>query len=607
MKPGDQLTNRYRIEGLLAEGGFGTTYLAIDLQYPENRKVVVKHLRTLDKLPGTLEAAKLLFESEAKALADLGEKSERIPTLHAYFFEQNEFYLVLEFIEGQTLTAELSDRKLTELEICSVLKEILLGLQEVHVAHKIHRDLKPDNIIRRSEDKRLVLIDFGSVKDVCQVSSLETNSPATRNVGTTGFSPTEQLNGYPVFASDIYAVGAIGAQCIMGKQPYALFDRDMQELRWYNANHPNLGKILRKMLRNQHLERYQNAKEALDAIEKLITSLMPPVESGMNHENFESSPVLPESNPPSPIKSRNLKRRPFIYGSCSLLSILGLSTLFGFLTKKQTFSKITVRSVILDQFGKVSDHPTSSVTIFTEDLGKGISMVMVKIPAGSFNMGSPDNEKNRDKNESPQHLLTLPAFYLGQTLVTQEQWETIMGTNPSFFKGNNKLPVDSVTWLEAMDFCQRLTRKTGRTYRLPSEAEWEYACRAGTTTPFAFGETITPEIANFDGTRPYASASEGENRKRTTPVATFQPNAFGLYDMHGNIWEWCLDEWVDNYNNGSMNSRARGDLKSQNPKKERLLRGGSWNYGAKSSRSADRSHVPASRRKNWFGLRVVAD
>jgi eukaryotic-like serine/threonine-protein kinase len=591
MKPGDQLRNRYRIEKPLAVGGFGATYLAIDLEHPRNLTVVVKHIRTLNKDPRTLEAAGLLFDSEAKALADLGENSERIPTLRASFFEQDEFYLVLEFIEGQTLTAELSDRKLTELQICQVLKEILIGLQEVHSANKIHRDLKPDNIIRRAKDEKLVLIDFGSVKDVRQVSGIGTNLPATKNVGTTGLNPIEQLRGYPVLASDVYAVGAIGVQCLMGRQPHTLIDQDTLELKWKNL-YPKLGKILRKMLEKEHIDRYQNAKEAADAIEELISSLTLPVEPEVNPKPLP----LPEPINPKPTNPR--RRNLLILGCLGLIGIL-----FSALTKKQAFSKIAVESVTLDRFGNISAKPKSSAMTFTEDLGKGISMVMVKIPAGSFNMGSPDNEKDRDKNESPQHPLTLPEFYLGQTLVTQEQWETIMGANPSSFKGNNKLPVDSVSWLEAMDFCRRLTRKTGRTYRLPSEAEWEYACRAGTKTPFAFGETINPKIVNFDGTRPYASASQGENRKKTTPVATFPPNVFGLYDMHGNLWEWCLDEWVENYNN----SRARGDLKSQNPEKERLLRGGSWNYGAKSSRSADRSHVPASRRRNWFGLRVVAD
>jgi eukaryotic-like serine/threonine-protein kinase len=611
MNPGDVLRNRYRIEKALAAGGFGETYLAIDLNYPGNPQVVVKHLKPSNKDPRTLEAAWRLLESEAKVLADLGKNSERIPTFYTYFVEQDEFYLVLEFIEGQTLTAELSDAKLTELEICQVLREILVGLQEVHSANKIHRDLKPDNIIRRAEDGKLVLIDFGSVKDVRQVSSTRTESPATRNVGTMGYSPTEQLQGFPVFASDIYAVGAIGVQCLTGQQPHTLVDRNTRELSPPNI-YPKLGKILRKMLRSDHSERYDSAKEATDAIEQLLSSLSSPTSTAIDQDNegdvIESKETSVEYENPN---SSNLGRRKFI--SFLLLGGVGISGIFilsNFLIKKRagkpSLSKFSFESVTLDRFGKTLDRPKNSAMIFKEDLGDGISMMMVKIPAGKFNMGSPGNGKDKEVNETPQHSVTMREFYLGQTLVTQEQWEKIMGTNPSLFKGNNKLPVDSVSWLDAIIFCHKLTIKTGRTYRLPSEAEWEYACRASTKTPFAFGETITPAIANFNGTLPYANASKGEYRKKTTLVKTFPANLFGLYDMHGNLWEWCSDEWIDNYENAPVDGRARGDVNSQNPETKRILRGGSWNYGAKSSRSADRSHVSAHSRRNCFGVRVVA-
>jgi eukaryotic-like serine/threonine-protein kinase len=268
-------------------------------------------------------------------------------------------------------------------------------------------------------------------------------------------------------------------------------------------------------------------------------------------------------------------------------------------------TKIQFASVKLDSYGKIGSQPLRQAEIFTEDLGNGISLKMVKIPAGKFMMGSPANEEARSENENPQHQVKVSEFYLGQTLVTQDQWEALMGSNPSGFKGDNQLPVDSVSWLESMDFCQKLSRKTGRTYRLPSEAEWEYACRAGTTTPFAFGETVTSAVVNYDGNYTYGKAAKGEYRKRTTVVGSFPANLFGLYDMHGNLWEWCLDEWLDNYQNAPDDGSARGDITSIDKSKVHVVRGGSWNLNPRYCRSAHRSGSDFDNPDGDIGFRVV--
>jgi formylglycine-generating enzyme required for sulfatase activity len=152
---------------------------------------------------------------------------------------------------------------------------------------------------------------------------------------------------------------------------------------------------------------------------------------------------------------------------------------------------------------------------------------MVEIPAGTFYMGSPENEEGRYDNESPQHQVNVPSFFIGKYPLTQAQYQAIMGNNPAYFKGNNR-PVEMVDWNDAVAFCQKLSQKTGKNYKLPSEAQWEYACRAGTTTPFYFGESITPDLVNCDGNYPYADAPKGQYREQTTDVGTFPPNAFGL-------------------------------------------------------------------------------
>ncbi|WP_414621420.1 SUMF1/EgtB/PvdO family nonheme iron enzyme [Calothrix sp. CCY 0018] len=239
---------------------------------------------------------------------------------------------------------------------------------------------------------------------------------------------------------------------------------------------------------------------------------------------------------------------------------------------------------------------------FKEDLGNGVFLEMVKIPGGSFLMGSPKDELERFDREGPQHIVTIPLFFMGKFPVTQLQYQTIMGENPSHFKGINK-PVECVSWDNAVEFCARISQRTGKTYRLPSEAEWEYACRVGTTTPFYFGETITTDLANYDGNYTYGSASKGEFRRQTTDVDSFPANAFGLYDMHGNVLEWCQDFWHENYNGAPFNGDSC--IKAENDNCYRLLRGSSWNCSPRCCRSAYRYRYGHGDSVNVIGFRVV--
>jgi formylglycine-generating enzyme required for sulfatase activity len=216
-----------------------------------------------------------------------------------------------------------------------------------------------------------------------------------------------------------------------------------------------------------------------------------------------------------------------------------------------------------------------------------VVLEMMRIPGGTFLMGSPENEKNRYDDEGPQHWVTVPPFLMGKYPVTQAQWKAVMGCNPSGVKGRD-LPVEQASWHDAVKFCDRLTALTQRSYRLPSEAEWEYACRAGTTTPYYFGETISKEQANFNG-------------GAISPVGQYSPNAFGLYDMHGNVWEWCADDWHNNYldaptDGSAWNSKFHGD---------KVLRGGSWNDDPWLCRSAYRPDNSPDYVYLSFGFRVV--
>jgi formylglycine-generating enzyme required for sulfatase activity len=206
-------------------------------------------------------------------------------------------------------------------------------------------------------------------------------------------------------------------------------------------------------------------------------------------------------------------------------------------------------------------------------------------------MGAAQNEANASSDEYPQHPVNIAAFSMAKYPITQAQWEAIMGNNPSNFKGANR-PVENVNWHQAQEFCQRLSQETGKTYRLPSEAEWEYACRAKTTTPFHFGETITADLANYE-----------YNRNQTTDVGSFPPNAFGLYDMHGNVWEWCADPWHENYNDAPTDGSV---WESGGNTEYRVIRGGSWYYFPQYCRGAVRNWVGLVSRDWDYGFRVVS-
>ena len=256
----------------------------------------------------------------------------------------------------------------------------------------------------------------------------------------------------------------------------------------------------------------------------------------------------------------------------------------------------------VDSQGKVKDRQTRQAEYRTEDLGNGVTLDMVQIPGG-FLMPPPDEgiwKTERPKHpERPKHTVFVESFWMSKYPVTQAQWKMVAGfdkvardlrQDPSEFKGSNR-PVEKVSWYDAIEFCQRLSQKIGREHRLPSEAEWEYACRARTTTPYHFGETISKDLASYD-------RSPGEG---TTEVGKFQPNAFGLYDMHGNVWEWCLDHWHENYegvptDGGAWTEGGEYEL--------RVLRGESWASYPGIWRSARRYRLNPVCRVNDIGFRV---
>jgi formylglycine-generating enzyme required for sulfatase activity len=245
---------------------------------------------------------------------------------------------------------------------------------------------------------------------------------------------------------------------------------------------------------------------------------------------------------------------------------------------------------------------------YLETLTPNLNLELIKIPTGSFIMGAPEDETGSRDNERPQHRVKVPEFYLGKYPITQAQWrfgaslpkiDLDLDPDPSNYKGND-LPVEKVFWLDTIEFCARLSQHTGREYRLPSEAEWEYAARAGTITPFHFGETIDPLLANYFGYYTYGRGQTGQHQAKTTPVGSFKvANNFGLFDIHGNVWEWCQDCWRSSYQDSPRDGSAWVDSES-----DRVLRGGSWINAPVFCRSASRYSDPNDGDSN-VGFRVV--
>ena len=309
------------------------------------------------------------------------------------------------------------------------------------------------------------------------------------------------------------------------------------------------------------------------------------------------------------------------------------------LVSKPSLQTISFEVASVDEKGNRNPSEIYTAAVFTEPIGSPAGLDMVSVPGGNFTMGSPSNELERLPGEGPQHHVRLPSFFIGASPVSQGQWAAVVSAhpdrihrdldpNPSFFKGID-LPVESISWNEADEFCLRLAAITGRPYRLPSESEWEYACRAGTVTPFNVGPTITSELSNYCGTGgavcgysdgksiasdvyggvKYSSGAYGEGptgvfRGTTTRPRTFPPNRFGLYDMHGNVWEYCLDKLTENYDEAPLDGSAH---LSGPPDAQRILRGGFWSHNPAICRSAYRdSNVPGD--PGWQGrcsLRVV--
>ncbi|MBX7222557.1 MAG: SUMF1/EgtB/PvdO family nonheme iron enzyme [Blastocatellia bacterium] len=586
--PQNFLNNRYRVIQSLGGGGYSHTFLAEDTHLPSNRRCVIKQLKPVSTDPETHRVVQERFQREAVILETLGKGHEQIPELFAYFTEGNQFFMVEEWVEGKTLTQLVRQNgPFTEAAIRDLLVSILPVLDYVHTRRIIHRDIKPDNIIIRNSDGKPVLIDFGVVKEVIDLDSLG-NPTSTIMIGTKGFMPLEQAAGKPVYSSDLYGLGMTSICLLAGRTPKDLVDPETGEMIWRfyaRGVSPQMAAILDKSIAQLPRDRFATARDMLQAL---------------LNESEKSSVSLPALEPKIPFSGSDSNLRSFSF-----------------------------RVVKVDESGNVIDSTYGQANAYIEELTDSVQFEMVEVPGGAFLMGSDDVEIDRVlveyersgvpsigaskqlRSESPQHQVTVSPFFIGKFQVTQAQWKAVaalskvrieLNPDPSFFKGDSR-PVEQVSWEEAQEFCLRLSKRTGRDYQLPSEAQWEYACRAGTTTPFSFGDTITSDLVNYEANFPYANAPKGLDRKQTVPVGSIGfANPFGLFDMHGNVWEWCMDVWHFNYARAPIDGSV---WETGGDPQFRVVRGGSWNSFGHLCRSALRfRNVPLNRYNN-LGFRVM--
>jgi len=609
------LRGRYWAKEIIGQGGFGRTFLAVDEDKPSKPFCVIKQFFSENIDPDTLEKAIELVQQEAQQLELLG-KHPQIPELLAFFEENNQQYLIQEFINGVTLKQELVDQGVfSERQIHLLLVELLVILEFIHGQNVIHRDIKPENIIRRQGDQKLVLVDFGAVK----VLKGEQGTTTGTKIGSAEYCAPEQAMGRPRLNSDLYSLGLTCLYLLTQRMPSDLYDAVEGELCWRdhlvgNLVSDDLGKVLDQLIETSAKRRYQSASDVLKDLNVLDAVVDSPIDQALAMLlNPKVIDVQPQAVSIPPVSVPSVESQPEV-----VAPIEGSLSTF-------PNSKIYHYEIItLNEEGEIAERCKGENHGYLETTA-GLNIEMVLIPAGEFMFGFLDNEDVTTHPDRPRYRVTVPEFWMSRTTITQGQWQIIaemrqmaqaLNPNPSYFAGKNN-PVERVSWQDCIEFCLRLSRASLKPYRLPSEAQWEYACRAGTTTPFHFGPTLSSEVANYQGNRTYGQGKKGEYLQQTNPGGHLNsPNAWGLHDMHGNVSEWCLDDWhnegtpmdgtawINNQKYSKSNEDWLFNLFKINPA-SKVRRGGSWRDYPITCRSGVRQQINPTTISEAVGFRVV--
>lgn len=605
-KKGKQLNNgQYIIESILPRSGTGFYYRAKDVK--NSQLVTIKVTNTFWRSQKDAQIKEQKLIKQAQEIAKNCQNPNIINICPQVFFEGENSYMIMDYLEGIDLANYIAvNGKIEPKEALKLIKKIGSAINILHQNKCIHQDIKPQNIIIDKKSKEPILSDYGLAIKLFALS-LRKNI----NIVNDCFLSPEQLdnNGKITPSTDIYALAATLYVLVTAQLPIATKFREYKDLIPPQQFNPDIadnfnqaimqGMELNSEKRPQHLQDFfQLFKENSIPISDDTTSL----------EDI-TLPIFPK------ILSIPEKKEEIIQETISAFEIP--SPIVNVEKNYLNIDKFTFETITIEPqkklFGLISGIKKNLITqtaqFFVEYIGEGANIDMILIPSGSFMMGSHSAENGRDKDENPLHLVKLNSFYMSKFPITQLQWRIVslfprinrpLKTNPSFYKGDN-LPVEKVSWLDAQEFCQRLSQYTQRNYRLPTESQWEYACRGNTKTSFFFGDTITPDFANYNN-----QSNDNQNLskidKKTTPVDNFYPNAFGLYDCHGNVWEWCEDHYGTNYIHKPKNGSAFYNSISSQP---RVVRGGSWSLSSDYCRSAKRGNYAPDSTYNFIGFRIV--
>ena len=624
---GTKLNNgQYIIESILLRSGYGLFYRAKETQTDQLVTINATKIFWRSK-----PNAKELEQKLIKQAEYIGQKcySPYIVKLKPQVFqEQNQVYMVTDYLDGIDLGSYI-DRNgvLPSDEALNIVIKIASAVNILHKNKIVHQDIKPQNIIIDSATQNPVLINYGIGIKLFALA----NRKHVHNLNDC-FIPPEKLSNNPQLSisSDIYSLAATLYTLATGKIPLSA------NLRTYHNTplptpkeiNPRLSQVFSDaIIKGMELElkqRPHHLKNWLDLFPEQENTVYPFLNNISS--NLDEVPSSNKSTLDAIVTNYETSKKTDksdVYDETIVQSAkkkIAPATITTRSTNYPDIEKFTFETVKLQQeknfFGWISKDKKKLLTVegqfFVEYLGDGVNLDMVFIPEGTFMMGGNKNEQERDKSENPQHRVNLKSFYMSKYPITQIQWRVVsrfpkvsrnLKPKPSFFKGRNG-PVEKVSWLDAQEFCKRLSKFTTRNYRLPTESEWEYACRGNTDTTFFFGDIITPELANYDAKNNDKDKGKNSPRdiKRTTPVDNFYPNPFGLYDCHGNVWEWCEDHYTDNYTRHPRDGSAYYSP-TNNP--ERVVRGGSWSLPSNYCRSAKRNSYIFDSSYNFIGMRVV--
>jgi formylglycine-generating enzyme required for sulfatase activity len=605
LKPNDRI-GQYQLLAKLGNGAFGEVWRAVKADALVSAEYAIKFALSDD-----VDRDAIKREAEVWKLAS--GHPNIIPIIEASLYDE-QVLIVSEFAREGSLQGWLNKHngRAPSIEAAVTMTDgILAGLEHLHAQRIIHRDLKPDNVLLQGGTPRLA--DFG-------LSRVLKSSNSTNHIaGTIPYMSPETFKGDRSAQADLWATAVILYQLLSGRLPFVKGGQSPSEMMFailtapphpLPANIPaGLQKLLAQAFEKEPAQRFASAqamratlRQALQPEPPTIKEPKPqpkprPVPEPTEPIEPETIPVKPRPRPqPEPVKPQPVVQRVEPKPTPPKSNRKWLAAIGALVLSVSGLGYWASRSGSSGEVEPGVTPVTRNATLpnlgdeFTETTNN-LNLVMKRVPGGSFMMGSPANEAGRYDNEGLQHRVTVKDFYIGKTEITQAQWQAVMGNNPppSHFKGDLKRPVENVSWNDAQEFCKKLNALTGKTYSLPSEAEWEYAARAKTTTPYAGELDAMAWYANNSGLT-------------THPVGQKQPNVFGLYDMHGNVWEWCEDVWHDGYGGAPTDGAAwlsGGDVKY------RVLRGGSWVNDGALARSAFRGRLAPGDRYVVYGFRLV--